>query len=211
MPGTLPPKRHRPNKPSSPVERNRRGQLQFHPLVPSRWSDFEALFGERGACGGCWCMWWKLKRSDFLRQKGEANKVSMRRLVTSRNVPGILAYAAGLPIGWCAVAPRETYPVLDRSRVLKRIDNQPVWSVTCIFVKREYRNQGVSTQLLRAATKHVAKQGGTIVEGYPIEPKTNKMPNAFAWTGLASAFKKAGYIECARGSKIRPIMRFKIK
>lgn len=184
--------------------------LEFHPLTSARWKDFEILFGERGACGGCWCMWWRLKRSDFSRQKGPANKQSMNRLVSSGDIPGILAYADGTPIGWCAVAPREKYPVLERSRVLKRIDNEPVWSVTCLFVKKERRNKGVSTRLLMAAIEHVKKQGGAVVEGYPVEPKTDKMPDAFAWTGLASAFKTAGFIECARGSRTRPIMRFRI-
>lgn len=192
---------------------NRRDDLplEFHPLVNARWSAFETLFGERGACGGCWCMWWRLKRSEFERQKGSANKRSMRNLVASGEVPGILAYAEGEPIGWCAVAPRESYPVLERSRVLKRMDDEPVWSVTCLFVKKERRNQGVSVRLLRAAIEYVKERGGTVVEGYPVEPKRARMPDAFAWTGLASAFKQAGFVECARGSQTRPIMRFRIK
>lgn len=192
---------------------NRRDNLclEFHPLTSARWTDFETLFGKQGACGGCWCMWWRLKRSDFERQKGEANKQSMKRLVASGEVPGILAYAEGEPVGWCAIAPRESYPVLERSRVLKRIDDKPVWSVTCLFIKKELRNKGVSVQLLRAAIEYVKKRGGTLVEGYPVEPKTDRMPDAFAWTGLVSAFKQTGFVECARGSQTRPIMRFRIK
>ncbi|MBI1745315.1 MAG: GNAT family N-acetyltransferase [Acidobacteria bacterium] len=185
--------------------------LVFHPLTSDRWTDFEILFGERGACGGCWCMWWRLKRSEFERRKGRANKQSMRSLVMSGEVSGILAYAAEEPAGWCAIAPRESYTVLERSRVLKRIDDKPVWSVTCLFVKKEYRNKGVSVQLLRAAVAFVKAQGGTIVEGYPVEPKTDRMPDIFAWTGLVSAFQQAGFVERARRSQTRPIMRFEIK
>lgn len=129
----------------------------------------------------------------------------------SGEIPGILAYATGEPIGWCAVAPRESYPVLERSRVLARIDDQPVWSVTCLFVKRQWRNRGVSVLLLRAAVDHVKACGGAVVEGYPVEHGTGKMPAAFAWTGMVSAFLKAGFVECARGSKARPIMRFRIE
>lgn len=182
--------------------------LEFHPLTPSRWVDLETLFGERGACGGCWCMWWRLKRSEFDRRRGDANKESMRTLVASGEVPGILAYVGREPVGWCAVAPRECYPVLERSRVLKRIDERPVWSVTCLFVKKQYRNRGVSVQLLRAAVEHVRESGGTVVEGYPVEPSAARMPDAFAWTGLVAAFRRAGFVECARGSPTRPIMRF---
>jgi GNAT superfamily N-acetyltransferase len=192
-------------------KRRRDGRLTFHPLTRDRWADFETLFGERGACGGCWCMLWRLRRSEFERDKGAANKESMRRLVAAGEVPGVLAYAAAEPVGWCAVAPRECYPALERSRVLKKIDDAPVWSVSCLFVKKEHRQTGVSVQLLRAAIAHVKKRGGTAVEGYPVEPKSDRLPDVFAWTGLASAFKAAGFVECARRSETRPIMRFQIK
>ncbi|MBW2486837.1 MAG: GNAT family N-acetyltransferase, partial [Deltaproteobacteria bacterium] len=62
-----------------------------------------------------------------------------------------------------------------------------------------------------AAVAHVKKQGGTIVEAYPVEPRKDRMPDVFAWTGLASAYAKAGFVECARRSETRPIMRYFIK
>ncbi|TAN52584.1 MAG: GNAT family N-acetyltransferase, partial [Betaproteobacteria bacterium] len=105
-------------------------KLQFHPLTPQRWDDVQALFGPRGACGGCWCMWWKLPRAQFARQKGDGNRRAFRRIVKAGTVPGILAYADGQPIGWCAVEPRAAYPALARSRVLAPLDDRPVWSVT---------------------------------------------------------------------------------
>lgn len=182
--------------------------LGFHPLTPERWQDIEALFGERGACGGCWCVWWRLKRSQFEKQKGEGNKRALKKIVDSGEVPGILAYANGQPIAWCSVAPRKAYPVLERSRTLKRIDDKPVWSIVCFFVAKPFRRKGVTVKLLRAAVDYACEQGGKIVEGYPVEPKKGKMPDAFAWTGLLSAFQKAGFTEVHRGSLTRPIMRY---
>lgn len=135
----------------------------------------------------------------------------MRRLVASGEVPGILAYAGDVPVGWCAIAPREVYPALERSRVLKRIDDRPVWSVACFFVKKGHRNKSVSVKLLRAAVEYVRGKGGTIVEGYPVRPRAERMPDVFAWTGLEAGFKRAGFVECARGSPTRPIMRFEIR
>jgi GNAT superfamily N-acetyltransferase len=184
--------------------------MEFHPLTPERWADFEGLFGERGACGGCWCLWWKINRSDFNRQKGEGNRQAQKTLVESGTVPGILAYAGGKPVGWCAVEPRDVYSGLARSRILKPVDDQPVWSVVCFFVEKNRRQKGITVQLLKAAIEYVEKQGGNIVEGYPVEPKKDKMPPVFAYTGLASAFKKAGFEECERRSETRPIMRFYI-
>ncbi len=185
--------------------------LTFHPLTPYHWTDFEQLFGPRGACAGCWCMFWRLPRSVFNTQKGDGNRSAMKSLVEAGAVPGILAYAEGRPIGWCAVAPREDYPALERSRVLKRPDDTPVWSVSCLFVARAWRNRGVSVRLLRAVVDHVRERGGRVVEGYPVEPRKTPMPAAFAWTGTASAFRQAGFRECARNSETRPIMRVTIE
>jgi GNAT superfamily N-acetyltransferase len=185
--------------------------LSFHPLTPDRWRDLETLFGERGACGGCWCMWPRLKRSPYEQQKGQGNKKAFKKIVASGEIPGILAYAGGQPVGWCALAPRETYLVLENSRILQRVDDQPVWSVTCFFVAKPFRRQGMTVALLRAAVEHAKKRGARIVEGYPVEPKKGKTADAFAWTGLASAFRQAGFVEVLRRSETRPIMRKEIK
>jgi GNAT superfamily N-acetyltransferase len=99
---------------------------------------------------------------------------------------------------------------LAHSRVLKRIDAQPVWSVSCFFVTRAWRRRGVSVALLRAAVDFAASQGARVVEGYPVEPNAGKMPDVFAWTGTLAAFRAAGFAEAARGSPKRPIMRLTV-
>jgi GNAT superfamily N-acetyltransferase len=182
----------------------------FHPLTPARWGDFETLFGERGACGGCWCMWWRIPRSQYNNQKGEKNRRAMNALVKAGEVPGILAYLDGKPVAWCSVAPRESFSGLERSRILKPVDEQPVWSIVCFFIAKEHRRKGLSVKLLKAAIEYVRQRGGRIVEGYPVESKKDQ-PDAFVWTGLASAFAKAGFKEVERRSGSRPIMRYAIK
>jgi hypothetical protein len=118
-------------------------ELKFLPLTRERWTDFEELFGAHGACGGCWCMWWRLKRSEFMRLRGEGNRKTMKSIVGSGEVPGILAYAGGKAVGWCAVAPRESLLRLERSRVLKPVDDKPVWSVACFFVAKPFRHKSL--------------------------------------------------------------------
>ena len=182
--------------------------LVVHPADAERWPDLEALFGERGACGGCWCMWWRLGRAQFERQKGAENKRALQAIVDAGPAPGLLGYAESRPIAWCAVGPRDAYPALERSRVLARVDGAPVWSVVCLFVARPFRRQGLTVAMLKAAVEHAGQHGATIVEGYPVEPRTPNMPPAFAWTGTASAFRRAGFSEVARRSATRPIMRY---
>ncbi len=192
------------------IGKSKDSHLTFLPLTRERWSDFEVLFGERGACGGCWCMFWRLKRAEFERGKGPGNKKAMKAIVNSGEVPGILAFYEGKPVGWCSVAPREQFSALERSRILKRIDDLPVWSVTCFYIDKQYREKGLSIQLLKAAVEYVKRRGGRILEAYPVEPKKERIAAAFVWTGLASAFVKAGFVECARRSETRPVMRYHI-
>jgi GNAT superfamily N-acetyltransferase len=185
--------------------------LEIQPVTSENWADLEKLFGPRGAIGGCWCMWWRIKRTEFEAQQGHGNHEAMRSIVESGVVPGILAYSAGEPVAWCSVAPREEFSVLDRSPVLKRIDDQPVWSVVCFFMAKGYRHQGVSSLMLKAAVDHAAQHGAHIVEGYPIEPKKDRAPDIYAFTGMVSIFKKMGFLEVARRSESRPIMRYFIE
>jgi GNAT superfamily N-acetyltransferase len=156
-------------------------------------------------------MWWRMKRSQFNQQKGDGNKRALKGIVDSGEIPGILCYAGGVPIGWCSVGPRESYPILENSRTLKRVDDKPVWSIVCFFVSKQFRRRGVTSKLLRAAIDHVRSFGGKVVEGYPVEPKNGKVPDVFVYTGLASAFLKAGFTEVLRRSETRPIMRYVIR
>jgi len=152
-------------------------------------------------------MHWRLRQSEFERNKGAANKRAMRKIVSSGAKPGLLAYDGKLPVAWVAVGPRTDFGRLNRSRTLKAIDDQPVWSVVCMFIAKEYRRQGLSVVLLKEAAKFVRQQGGAIVEGYPMEPKKGAWPDAFVWTGVTQAYLRAGFKETLRRSDSRPIMR----
>lgn len=184
--------------------------LTYHPLTPDRWDDLEQLFGPRGACAGCWDMWWRIKRSTFDAQKGDGNREAFRQIVMSGEITGLLAYDGDQPVGWVAVEPREAYPVILRSPTLKPIDDQPVWSITCFFVTKSYRRSGMTVDLIRAAVEYAAGQGARILEAYPIEPRSENAPDFYVFTGFASTFREAGFDEVARRSETRPIMRYAV-
>src|SRR5215212_6049551 len=166
-------------------------ELSAQPLTAERWGDLELLFGQRGACGGCWCMWWRLPRKQFEQQKGQLNRAALRELAECGATPGLLGYRQGQPIAWCAIGPRETFATLERPRSLQRPDDAPVWSIVCLFVARPLRRLGVSVALLHAVAAYSQRQGAAILEGYPVVPRADPLPDVFAWTGTLAAFQRA--------------------
>jgi GNAT superfamily N-acetyltransferase len=183
-------------------------QLQFHPVTSDRWKDFEKLFGPNGACAGCWCMWWRLSRTEFSQKHYAGNKRAIKKIIMADQEPGILAYANGKPIAWCALGPRESYASLDRSNIFQRVDDSPVWSVTCFYVARGHRRQGLAGQLLKAAIQFARQRGAKIIEGYPIDSDGAKKNPVSIFTGLASTFVEVGFVEVERRAPKRPIMRY---
>ena len=155
-------------------------------------------------------MAWRLPSGKFRAGKGNKNKRALRKLVTSGEMPGILGYVGREPVAWCSIAPRQKFAFLSNSRVLKPVDDQVVWSISCLFVRKGYRRKGISVEMLRAAIEFASKQGTQVVEVYPVEPTMIKTPDPFVWTGVPSAFRATGFKEVVRRSKSRPIMRYLI-
>jgi GNAT superfamily N-acetyltransferase len=153
-------------------------------------------------------MWWKETQGEFEARAGASNRLAFRRIVASGKVPGILAYSGRTPVGWCAVEPRDRYKRLVRSRTLAPVDEAAVWSVVCFFVARGFRRIGLQADLVGAALAHASRNGARIVEGYPVDPGKGASAAAWMWTGIASAFRRAGFVEVERRSRTRPIMRY---
>ena len=174
--------------------------LQIHPLTPERWSDLETLFGEKGAVGGCWCMWWRMNGREYDANKGANNREALKSIVESGEVPGLLAYHEGRAVGWCSIAPREAFAARfnNRSPMFKPIDDLPVWSIVCYFIDKDYRHSGVATALLDAAVKFAKENGAQIVEAYPKETTPPRMTDNFLYTGTLAMYRAAGFIEAAK-------------
>lgn len=154
-------------------------------------------------------MYYRLKRQEFVNGKeGQGNKKAMKKLVWAGRSVGVIGSIAGEPAAWCAFAPRQDFPKVENSRVHKRIDDEPVWSLPCFFVARKFRNQGVSVKMLEALIKYAKKQKIKIIEAYPVIPTKDKLPDAFAWVGLYKSFARAGFQIVDRTSKNRPMVRY---
>jgi len=181
-------------------------------VTPERWSDLMSLFGDRGACGGCWCMVWRLKRREFEAGKGAANRERLRSLVASGEEPGILAYRNDEVVGWCAIARKEEYVALESSRVLKPPDVAHSYVISCFFVAKGARGQGVSGALIRGAVDWAQRRGAHALLGFPNDPGAGgPAPPPFVWTGLLRPFLQAGFREVVRRSSKRPIVRLDLR
>lgn len=186
--------------------------LEIHSATAERWPDLETLFGEKGAYAGCWCMFWRLPRADFKKMKGEGTKAVLKEMTCKNEIPGLLAYVDGQPAGWCAVGPREDFAAIEASRVLKRVDDQPVWSVVCFFMGKPYRKQGLMTALLQGAMEYAREHGATMLEGYPLDMQSpplagQKLSTFGGYMGIASIYRAAGFVEVGRASETQLIMR----
>jgi GNAT superfamily N-acetyltransferase len=164
-------------------------------LAPALWPQLETLFGENGACGGCWCQAWRVELGEKWDEiQGPTAKARLRKGIRSGTTHGILAFVGNEPVGWCNFGPRTSFPRLDRSRTLQCDDAPHVWSVPCFFVVRGFRGKGVATAMLAHAVRAMARRGVEIVEGYPVKPnKDGKYIPAFSWTGTRELFKGAGF------------------
>lgn len=181
--------------------------LTFHPLTADRWDDLERLFGPSGAYGGCWCMWWRVTRKAFEENGNEGNRRAFRERVEAGPPPGILAYEEDVPVGWCAVAPREIHGSLERSPVLKRLDDRSVWSIVCLYVARSHRGRGMSEALIEAAVEHARAHGAQLVEAYPTRPRGERLPDVSSFMGVPEVFARTGFREAARPSEAKVVMR----
>jgi len=190
-------------------------KFNIFPATADRWPDLEALFGEHGAYGNCWCTFWRIKRSEFGKLKSEEKKALLKEWTTLPIAPGVLAYDGGQAVGWCAIQPRETLLPLAKSRILKPVDDQPVWSIVCYFVAKTARRQGVMQALLRGAIEYARQNGATIVEGYPLDMQSapldgKKLTGYSGFMGIASVYRELGFVEVGRASETQMIMRYEI-
>ena len=190
--------------------------VEGRPVTPERWADMVDLFerpgprGGRQVSSGCWCMYWRLDGRSFDQfwgrgdERGEGNKREMASIVGAGRVPGLLAYADGVPVGWVSVAPRTEFPRIERSRALKPVDDQPVWSIACFYIHRTVHGRGVAGALLEAAIEHARANGARLVEAYGVEASDGD-----PYTGFREMYEARGFRVVRPGGR-RSIMRLAV-
>lgn len=179
--------------------------VEYRAVSAENWQDLAHFFESNGNPNYCWCMRWRLRSGDFGKLKSADRRQRLHRSVHANTPVGVAAYDGEQVIGWCSIAPRTTFEGLERSRVLKRIDEQPVWSVTCFFIDRNFRKQGVTRGLLQAAIDYATANGATLVEGYPVPPD-----QSYRFMGSHELFQAVGFDEVAIAKNGRSIVRIEM-
>ena len=182
-------------------------QFTVHPLTLDLWPAFEDLFSDSAVCSRCWCMYWRIGAA-YRRRPGKARKTAFREIVKRGPPPGLLAFEGEVAVGWCQVTPRAQVPELDRAWRLQRMDDLPVWSLSCFYVRKGYRRRGLNAVLIDAALKAAQQAGAPALEAYPLDRSLTPSTTS---TGVVSTFERAGFKTAACRVPARPIMRHDLK
>jgi GNAT superfamily N-acetyltransferase len=172
-------------------------------MTRDRWPDLVALF-DRPVVRTCFCMFYR--KTGTGTGVGLENRRAMKALVDRGTVPGLIGYEDGVPVAWVSLGPREDYPKLRRSPVMKPVDDRPVWSIVCFFVDRSVRGKGLAERMLRAAVDHARSHGARLVEAYPVDAQGRKDPDDMFF-GAKAMYDRAGFREVARRKVTRPVVR----
>ena len=185
-----------------------RDDVSIHPATPDRWSDIGTVFEGPGDAGKCWCAFWYASNKDFRAGWGEGNREVLESRVVAGHEPGVIAYIDGLPAGWAGIAPRSAFDRLVRNKQsLRAVDDRPVWSITCLVVRPEFRKQGLMRHLLQGAVDFALSKGAIAIEAYPVEAD-RKLTNYDLFYGSLAAYHDLGFVEVARHTPTRPILRY---
>ena len=178
--------------------------LIFRPVTSANWDDFEALFETPGGPKYCWCMVWRVNASERHETRGARRKPMMKGRIDDGVPVGLLAYKEGKPAAWVSIAPKQTHSRLGGPGPEP---GENVWSLTCMYVPRKLRGQGLAHRLIAAAVNHARAEGANIVEAYPVDPDSP----SYKFMGLVPAFETAGFSDLGMAGTRRHVMRLDLR
>ena len=167
-------------------------QWETHPVTPGRFDDFADVINPNRRTTHCWCLSHRVNPAKIEELGHCSREEAMRALCRRRNPPGVVTYLDGTPVGWCSISPRSQLPRLENSKLIRPVDDVPVWSIICVVVRGGHRRQGVVGHLLEGAVAYAAAAGAPAVEAHPVDP-AGRMDTTMAFVGTRSMFEKAGF------------------
>jgi hypothetical protein len=163
------------------------------PVTPERVDDFVAVANPNRRASHCWCLSHRLTAQEVSELGNGSREVAFRALCGRENPPGVIGYDDGEPVGWCSIGPRSENSRLGRSRLIRLLDDLPVWSIICVVVRGGRRRRGHTTPLIEGAVEYAASRGAPAVESYPVDPGSGRTDLTMAFVGTRAMFEKAGF------------------
>ncbi len=158
--------------------------LYYAPVDKSNWIDLENFFESKGAPHSCWCMVWRNMKEGGDRSNKTDKKDALKEYVAQDLPIGLLCYDGSEPIAWCSIAPRESYRELSGDNTIKG-----VWSLVCFYIKKEYRQKGITEELIAQAIEYAKNNGAKYLEAYPVDPDSP----SYRFMGFKPTFDKLGF------------------
>ncbi len=162
------------------------------PVTPDRFEDFADVINRNRRPSHCWCLSHRLHAAEIQSLGGGSRERAMRALCAREHPPGVVTYRDGVPVGWCSIGPRSEIPRLRDSRLIRPVDDVPVWSIICVVVRTGHRRTGVTSPMLEGALEYAAANGAPAVEAYPVDPP-GRMDLTMAFVGTKAMFERAGF------------------
>jgi len=165
---------------------------ETRPVTPDRFEDFADVINRTRRVNHCWCLSHRLQAAEIEQLGGGNREQAMRRLCERDHPPGVVTYRDGEPVGWCNIGPRTEITRLTGSRLIRPVDELPVWSIVCVIVRPGHRRQGVTVHLIEGAVAYADSHGAPAVEAYPVDP-SGRMDVTMAFVGTKSMFEQVGF------------------
>jgi GNAT superfamily N-acetyltransferase len=163
------------------------------PVTPDRVDDFAAVANPNRRPSHCWCLSHRLSAREITELGGGSREAAFRALCARENPPGVIGYDDGEPVGWCSIGPRSENTRLTQSRLIRPLDDVPVWSIICVVIRGGYRRRGYTTPLINGAVEYAATRGAPAVESYPVDPGSGRIDLTMAFVGTRAMFANAGF------------------
>ena len=168
--------------------------LTSKPLTPDTWPAFARLVEKHnGIFGGCWCISFHLEPGEK-RHGAAAYRAMKRALVRQGRAHAALVFDGPNAVGWCQFGPTAELPNIRSKKAYEEgLGKLPDWRITCFFIDRERRGEGIASFALREALREITRLGGGTVEAYPEDYTGQKISSSFLCSGTLGMFEKAGF------------------
>lgn len=156
------------------------------------WPDFaELIERHNGVWGGCWCMAF---HPEGVGRTAAQHRSEKERLVRDGKAHAALVYHCDACVGWCQFGSTDELPRIKRKKAYLADQHElPDWRITCFFVDKSRRRQGVADAALEGALQEISRHGGGTVESYPEEAVGRKVSGSFLHNGTLSMFERHGF------------------